>query len=840
MSNTISGFISEQIVSYALDNEIFWILGKDSSVIKKNLDNVIEKTICEYNNEYAFHLNKAISTFFRSQCIINEIIKFRIFKNHGYRINSEIISKEIEIAPAYIFIKKDCIDSFLDVLEQYIRTNELLSFLAIDKNYKSEVFSISKAFIDEIENKTKSQTHTARLLSSSNDCPQDVKKAYHSKIKIFLASSFELKDEREQIEIYINRINKKWIEQGTFIELVIWEDFIDSVSHTRSQDEYNNAICNCDAFVMIYFSKVGMYTVEEFETAYNFFKKNNKPYIFIFYKNDLIPISIKKEDIESVWKFRAKLKELGHFPTEYRSIEELKLKLLDQIEKTFFDNIKQSARNLDYDNNSDYEKYSNFIKKDRINVKCGSSEILFNISIDDLDEKEVENYFNLERVRKHIQEHEKKNDDNLIEKFESLFLINDGNVIKGTFLCLGKGIRIPGVSKSASKSQFFLYEDNNGEKTKITEHIYGNLIVQYNAIIDHLKRNLYLTRDIDIREDDYEIPKNVFLELVANAFIHRDYSNENSFVKVEVYPNRIEIYNPGEFPETIKYKEPEKIENSVVRNFEISCIFFSYGYTENAAQGIKRCQSILKKNGFQPAVFEQKESYVKATVFKKDEAAKKKINVIIVDDHDIFRKGLRMMLEEIPEVKIIDEAANGYEFMELLKTKIPEIVLIDIRMPIMDGFDAISASLKLFPDIKFIVISWYGDEENLQRALELGAVGFLLKNINADEIRKAIYSVYDGNRYFSEELMSILANKYINFDEPKENTEDIIKTLSSRDLEILNLICKGLTNNEIAEACNLSLRTVDGYRARMIEKVGATNTVGLVVFAIKNKLVNLE
>jgi hypothetical protein len=153
-------------------------------------------------------------------------------------------------------------------------------------------------------------------------------------IKIFLASSSELQDERQQFEIAINRRNKSWIAKDIFLELVIWEDFIDAISRTRSQDEYNNSIRDCDLFVMLFFTKVGMYTEEEFETAYESFKRTGKPLIYTYFKD--APISTgaaHKNDLMSLWAFQEKLKNRGHFQSFYKNTEELLRKFEQQLDK---------------------------------------------------------------------------------------------------------------------------------------------------------------------------------------------------------------------------------------------------------------------------------------------------------------------------------------------------------------------------------------------------------------------------------------------------------------------------------------------------------------------------
>lgn len=152
--------------------------------------------------------------------------------------------------------------------------------------------------------------------------------------KIFLASSVELKEDRKEFEIFIGRKNKEWVDKGVFLDLVIWEDFLDAMSQTRLQDEYDKAIYDCDIFVMLFWTKVGQYTEEEFETAFGQFKTTNKPFIFTYFKDAEISVaSANKKDLMSLWAFQEKLSALGHFYTVYKNIDELKLKFNQQLDK---------------------------------------------------------------------------------------------------------------------------------------------------------------------------------------------------------------------------------------------------------------------------------------------------------------------------------------------------------------------------------------------------------------------------------------------------------------------------------------------------------------------------
>ncbi|MGH8548502.1 MAG: hypothetical protein ACRERU_07870 [Methylococcales bacterium] len=155
-----------------------------------------------------------------------------------------------------------------------------------------------------------------------------------SKQKVFLASSSELKEDRKEFEIFINRKNKNWNAQGVFIELIAWEDFLDAVSKTRLQDEYKQAIRECELFVMLFCTKVGQYTEEEFETAFGQFQTTSKPFIFTYFKDaEISTASANKKDLTSLWAFQEKLDGLGHFYTVYKNIDELLFKFNRQLDK---------------------------------------------------------------------------------------------------------------------------------------------------------------------------------------------------------------------------------------------------------------------------------------------------------------------------------------------------------------------------------------------------------------------------------------------------------------------------------------------------------------------------
>ena len=153
------------------------------------------------------------------------------------------------------------------------------------------------------------------------------------KDQTLFASSAELETDRRQFEIFINRKNKDWVNKGVFLELLIWEDFLDALSQTRLQDEYNRAIRTCDIFVMLFFTKVGKYTEEEFETAFGQFKKPTSPSSTPISRTRRLSMGALNDEVLSLLQFRKKLKALGHFQTVYNNIEDLQLQFGQQLDK---------------------------------------------------------------------------------------------------------------------------------------------------------------------------------------------------------------------------------------------------------------------------------------------------------------------------------------------------------------------------------------------------------------------------------------------------------------------------------------------------------------------------
>lgn len=209
------------------------------------------------------------------------------------------------------------------------------------------------------------------------------------------------------------------------------------------------------------------------------------------------------------------------------------------------------------------------------------------------------------------------------------------------------------------------------------------------------------------------------------------------------------------------------------------------------------------------------------------------ISVCIVDDHTLFRNGLRLLLNASSEVRVVAEAGNGQEYLRLLKDTVPNVTLMDIEMPGMNGIETAAEAVKLFPELRIITLSMYGEEEYYVKMIDAGARGFILKNSDINEVISAIKAVYEGGTYFSQDLLLNVVKNIRSGRLPA--TADT--HLSEREIEILQKICQGYSNQEIADQLNISKRTVDKHRSNLLEKTGSKNTANLVIYALKHKLV---
>jgi DNA-binding NarL/FixJ family response regulator len=208
--------------------------------------------------------------------------------------------------------------------------------------------------------------------------------------------------------------------------------------------------------------------------------------------------------------------------------------------------------------------------------------------------------------------------------------------------------------------------------------------------------------------------------------------------------------------------------------------------------------------------------------------------LIIVDDHLIFRQGLKSLINLENIATVIGEASNGIEFLELLSKLKPDLVLMDIDMPHMNGMEATKKALEMLPDLKIIAFTMFGDEEYYYKMIDLGVKGFILKSSGINELEKAIEDVMNGESYFSNELLRKIINNL-----GRNGVKKPVETgrITPREMEVLQHICLGFNNDEIAQKLFISAKTIKSHRSNLLEKTNCKNTPSLILFAVKHKLV---
>lgn len=214
----------------------------------------------------------------------------------------------------------------------------------------------------------------------------------------------------------------------------------------------------------------------------------------------------------------------------------------------------------------------------------------------------------------------------------------------------------------------------------------------------------------------------------------------------------------------------------------------------------------------------------------------KRVNVALVDDHTLFRTGLRGLLSMRDDLAVVADVGSGEEFLELLPTLDVEVVFMDISMPGINGVETTRRALQQRPDLHVIALSMFGDDHYYKLMLESGASGFLLKDSDINEVYAAVDAVMLGDSYFSTALLGSFTRNMSRLTLTDTSVED---ALSDREVEILVEVCRGLSNQEIADKLFISKRTVDKHRANILEKTGCKNTANLVVYAIKHHLVEI-
>jgi DNA-binding NarL/FixJ family response regulator len=210
-----------------------------------------------------------------------------------------------------------------------------------------------------------------------------------------------------------------------------------------------------------------------------------------------------------------------------------------------------------------------------------------------------------------------------------------------------------------------------------------------------------------------------------------------------------------------------------------------------------------------------------------------RISILLVEDHQMVREGLRFIFEEDSDFEITGEAGSGLEGLNFIRKKKVDIILTDINMPVMDGVEFMKNLKKEFPDQKVIALTMLGEAQHIKKMLKAGVKGYLLKNCSTSELKKAIKRIYNNETYYSPEVTEVVmqnlsgtSNKKMSYDLP----------LSNRELEVLHLITKEYSNQEIANKLFISPRTVDAHKRNLLDKTGSKNVAGLVLYAVEKRL----
>ena len=212
------------------------------------------------------------------------------------------------------------------------------------------------------------------------------------------------------------------------------------------------------------------------------------------------------------------------------------------------------------------------------------------------------------------------------------------------------------------------------------------------------------------------------------------------------------------------------------------------------------------------------------------------IKVLLADDHDVVRKGMKMLLEDEEGILVIGEAADGAEAIDKVKILMPDVVILDLTMPKMTGIEAAAVISQEYPSVKILIFSMHNNREYIINSVENGASGYLLKDTGKDELLRALTVVSEGRKYFppeiSEDIIDELLAKNLSGGAPAES-KPIFQKITPKERQILDLIVQGYNSREIADKLFLSIRTVDNHRANMMKKTKAKNTADLVKMAIQ-------
>jgi len=212
------------------------------------------------------------------------------------------------------------------------------------------------------------------------------------------------------------------------------------------------------------------------------------------------------------------------------------------------------------------------------------------------------------------------------------------------------------------------------------------------------------------------------------------------------------------------------------------------------------------------------------------------IRVLLADDHSVVRQGLRVWLERSGSIEVVGEAADGREAVALAEQLKPDIVIMDIAMPLLNGIDATAQITRRDPNTKVIVLSMHADESYILRALGAGAKGYLMKESTETDVLPAVHSVQEGKSYFSSSITRMLLEDYMRMLK-QNNLQDSYDLLTEREKEVLQLLAQGKSNKEVAQILNLSPHTIDSHRTNLMQKLDVHNTAEIVLYAVRKGII---
>jgi DNA-binding NarL/FixJ family response regulator len=215
------------------------------------------------------------------------------------------------------------------------------------------------------------------------------------------------------------------------------------------------------------------------------------------------------------------------------------------------------------------------------------------------------------------------------------------------------------------------------------------------------------------------------------------------------------------------------------------------------------------------------------------------IKLLIVDDHKIFRDGLKLLLGQFPFIGEIEEASDGKDFLDTLESGLPDLVLMDINMPVMGGIEATREALQRYPELKIIVLTTFHDEDYVEQMMMAGVEGYMLKRSTPEEFEEALLKVRNGGNYFSDEILRTVSRNLQRLRNEAGRMASLPE-FTPREQEVLELICKGYNNDQIADKIHISSKTVEKHKSNLFQKTNSGNTVNLIIYAFKNELVDLH